>query len=84
MFLHEITCKIKKLDQFITEELITTLLFDGYPSSHPISKPINTAYEIEEYFDVIESSKTAAILRMYEKEIPIATLYDAFTVNSLI
>lgn len=56
-------------------------MLDGFPSSHPISKPIENPYEIEEYFDFIESSKTAALLRMVEKEMTVLDLYNAFTVR---
>lgn len=52
---------------------------DGYPSSHPIYKPISNPYEIEEYFDDIESSKGAAILRMVEEELNYAKMVDALT-----
>jgi glutamyl aminopeptidase len=65
--------------EFITEELIPTLILDGYPSSHPIIKPINNAYEIEEFYDEIESSKAAAILRWVETEKTVANFYAAIT-----
>jgi len=67
------------LPQFITEELIYALYDDGYPSSHPIYKPISNPYEIEEYFDDIESSKGAAILRMVEEELNYADMVKALT-----
>jgi hypothetical protein len=66
----------------LTEELIPTIILDGYPSSHPIIKPINNAYEIEEFYDEIESSKAAAILRWVENEKTVPAFYQAFTVKA--
>jgi aminopeptidase N len=57
------------------------LVDDAYPSSHPIYKNINNPYEIEEYFDEVESSKAAAIFKMVEEEKNIAEMYDAITVR---
>lgn len=59
---------IIKYEQFITDELIDVLIEDGYPSSHPVVKQVNSPYEIEEYFDRVERSKVAAVLRMIEDE----------------
>ncbi|CAF1012394.1 unnamed protein product, partial [Brachionus calyciflorus] len=67
------------LEQFITEELIYVLVNDAYPSSHPVYKPITNPYEIEEYFDDIESTKGAAILRMVEEELNFAKMEEALT-----
>jgi hypothetical protein len=69
-----------KLGQFITEELIYALVDDAYPSTHPIYKPINNPYEIDEYFDEVEKTAAAAIFRMVEEEKNIAEMYDAITV----
>lgn len=57
------------------------LVTDGYPSSHPVYKPVKSPYEIEEYFDDIEKSKTAAILRMVEEETSWFQIRQAFTVR---
>jgi aminopeptidase N len=55
-------------------------LYDkGYPSSHPIFKNVSSPYEIEEYFDSIESSKAASIFRMLENEVNEAQMFDAIT-----
>ena len=59
---------IQKIEQFITEELIDVLVEDSYPSSHPVLKPTNSPYEIEEYFDRVERSKVVGVLRMIEAE----------------
>lgn len=56
-------------DQFTTEELIPILISDGYPSSHPVIKPIFDIYDIYALYDDVETSKVAAILRMVENEI---------------
>jgi aminopeptidase N len=61
---------------------VPTLILDGYPSSHPIIKPIINAYDIEEFFDEIESSKSAAILRWVETEFNLLKMYQAITVNT--
>ncbi len=52
----------------------------AYPSTHPIYKPINNPYEIDEYFDEVEKSAAAAIFRMVEEEKNIAQMYEALTV----
>ncbi|CAF0970213.1 unnamed protein product [Brachionus calyciflorus] len=67
----------KIYDQFITEELIRVLVDDAFPSSHPVIKNINTPFEIEEYFDSVERSKTAAIFRMMEEETSKETFLNA-------
>ena len=41
----------------------------AYPSSHPVIKDIRNPYEINEYFDSIETSKATAVLRMIEGEL---------------
>ena len=64
----------------MVNEVIETIISDGYPSSHPIQKPINNPYEIEEYFDNIETSKTAAVLRMLEDEFNWAKMEGALVV----
>lgn len=71
------------MEQFITEELVDTILQDGYPSSHPIQKPITNPYEIEEYFDSIETTKTASILRMIENEFSVYQMFLAINVHEL-
>jgi aminopeptidase N len=53
---------------------------DGYPSSHPIYKELDDPYEIEQYFDNIERSKAAAILRMIEIEQGEADFIDALKI----
>ena len=60
--------------------MIETLLQDGFPSTHPISKPIDNPYEIEEYYDLVETAKTASILRMVEGEFPVSQIFNAMTV----
>ena len=58
------------------------MVYDGYPSSHPVEKPnIETPYELEAYFDIIESSKAAAIIRMVEYEQPGQVIVDAMIVS---
>jgi hypothetical protein len=37
---------------------------DSMSSSHPIYKSLTTATQIDEYFDIIETTKGTAILRM--------------------
>lgn len=64
----------------MVNEVIETIISDGYPSSHPIQKPVNNPYEIEEYFDNIETSKTAAVLRMLEDEFNWFTMENAIVV----
>jgi glutamyl aminopeptidase len=49
--------------------------------SHPVIKPISNPYEIEEYFDRIETSKVAAVLRMIEEEIGQEKLLEALIVS---
>ena len=53
----------------------------AYPSTHPIYKPIKNPYEIEEYYDEVEKTAAAAILRMVEEEKNIAEMFNALTVN---
>lgn len=72
-----------KLDQFITEEMVPTLIDDGFPSSHPIFKNITNPYEIDEYFDDIESSKAAAIVRWVENIVGTAQIDKAIIVSSI-
>lgn len=69
------------MQQFITEELVNVLIDDGYPSSHPVSKPLDDPYEIEQYFDNIERSKGAAILRMAVNEIGEKKFLEALKVR---
>jgi aminopeptidase N len=52
--------------------------------SHPVIKPISNPYEIEEYFDRIETSKVAAVLRMIEEEVGEDKLLEALRVNTYI
>ena len=61
--------------------MITTLIDDGYPSSHPINKTLDDPYEIEQYFDSVERTKAAAILRMIENEVGDAEFIDAIIVR---
>ena len=58
-----------------------TLIDDGYPSSHPINKSLDDPYEIEQYFDTVERTKAAAILRMIEYENGDAAFVQAIIVN---
>jgi aminopeptidase N len=61
--------------------LITTLIDDGYPSSHPINKTLDDPYEIEQYFDSVERTKAAAVLRMIEYEVGDAEFINAIIVR---
>ena len=61
--------------------MITTLIDDGYPSSHPINKTLDDPYEIEQYFDSVERTKAAAVLRMIENEVSDAVFIDAIIVR---
>jgi aminopeptidase N len=61
--------------------LITTLIDDGYPSSHPVNKTLDDPYEIEQYFDYVERTKAAAILRMIEYEVGDAAFINAIIVR---
>jgi len=61
--------------------LITTLIDDGYPSSHPVNKTLDDPYEIEQYFDYVERTKAAAILRMIENEVGDAAFINAIIVR---
>ena len=53
----------------------------GYPCSPPVSKPVNSPYEIEQLFDDVERSKGAAILRMMELEVGEAVFFKAVQVK---
>ncbi len=61
--------------------MITTLIDDGYPSSHPVNKTLDDPYEIEQYFDYVERTKAAAILRMIEYEVGDAEFINAIIVR---
>lgn len=61
--------------------MITTLIDDGYPSSHPINKTLDDPYEIEQYFDSVERTKAAAVLRMIEYEVGDAEFINAIIVR---
>ena len=61
--------------------MITTLIDDGYPSSHPVNKTLDDPYEIEQYFDYVERTKAAAILRMIEYEVGDAEFLNAIIVR---
>ncbi len=61
--------------------MITTLIDDGYPSSHPVNKTLDDPYEIEQYFDYVERTKAAAILRMIEYEVGDAAFINAIIVR---
>ncbi|UJR37678.1 hypothetical protein I4U23_030373 [Adineta vaga] len=51
-------------NQFSVGELLPAMFDDGMSTSHPIIKSVNTAAEIDELFDTIETTKATAILRM--------------------
>ena len=55
---------------------------DAYPSSHPVVKPINYFYDIEQLFDDVGSSKVAAVLRMIEYEIDELQMWNSLAVVS--
>jgi aminopeptidase N len=61
-------------------KIIKILNIKGYPSSHPVIKPINNVYDIEEAFDSVETAKVAAILRMIEYEIGEQIMWNAIGV----
>ncbi len=61
--------------------MITTLIDDGYPSSHPVNKTLDDPYEIEQYFDYVERTKAAAILRMIENEVGDTAFINAIIVR---
>ncbi len=61
-------------------KIIKILNIKGYPSSHPVIKPINNVYDIEEAFDSVETAKVAAILRMVEYEIGEQIMWNAIGV----
>lgn len=63
--------------------MIYALVDDGYPSSHPVFKNLSSPYEIEEYFDDVESTKAAAIFRMAEEEKSWSEMESALTVRKL-
>ncbi len=65
----------------MTEELVRVLIDDGYPSSHPISKEVTTPYELEAFFDDIETAKAAAIIKMVEYEEPGQKIIQALIVR---
>lgn len=62
--------------------MVETIIQDGYPSTHPIYKNINNPYEVEEYFDSVETTKTASILRMLENEFTYSQMRIALNVKS--
>jgi aminopeptidase N len=55
----------------------------AYPSSHPVEKNVSSPYEIEEYFDEVESTKAAAIIRMAEEFKDEGLVLNAITVNHI-
>ena len=62
--------------------MIYVLFEDAYPSSHPVIKPsIDGPYAIEAYFDIVERSKAAAVLRMVEYELPGGAMRAALVVS---
>jgi hypothetical protein len=48
-----------------------------------VYKPVNSPFEIEEYFDKIESIKAMSILRMIENEISKEKMFESILVNYL-
>jgi aminopeptidase N len=61
-------------------KIILILIIKGYPSSHPVIKPINNVYDIEEAFDSVETAKVASILRMVEYEIGDENMWNSIGV----
>ena len=57
------------------------LIIKGYPSSHPVVKPIYYLSDIEQAFDGVETAKVAAILRMVEYEIGEQRMWNSIGVN---
>ncbi|CAF1347913.1 unnamed protein product [Adineta steineri] len=51
-------------DQFAVTELQSVMFDDSMSTSHPILKSVNSATEIDELYDSIETTKATAILRM--------------------
>lgn len=51
-------------DQFSVGELLSTMFDDSMSTSHPIIKSVNSAAQIDELFDSIETTKVTAVLRM--------------------
>ena len=62
--------------------MIQVLFEDAYPSSHPVIKPnIDSPFAIEAYYDIVETSKATAILRMAEYELPGGAMRNAINVS---
>jgi aminopeptidase N len=56
--------------RFLITQVIKLYSFHiAYPSSHPVIKNVETPEEIDQLFDVVETSKGAAVFRMMEYEI---------------
>ena len=72
------------LDNLLWNKHYKYVVKKGYPSTHPIYKPIKNPYEIEGYYDEVEKTAAAAILRMVEEEKNIAEMYDALTVKTFV
>lgn len=63
--------------------MIYVLFEDAYPSSHPVIKPfIDGPFAIEAYYDIVETSKATAILRMAEYELPGGAMRAAIDVST--
>lgn len=82
MYLHINTLTFK-FSHFVPTEGIETILLDGFPSSHPVQKPIYNPYEVEEYYDLVERSKTAAIIRMLQSDFNAFEIKRAMAVINL-
>lgn len=61
--------------------ILNSKIISGYPSSHPVVKPIYQFYDIEQLFDSVETTKVASILRMIEYEIGESFMWNAIGVN---
>ena len=68
------------------EILFKNILFNknhnkkGYLSAHPVDKPFYKSSDYYAYFDYVESSKAAAILRMVDAEIDQGLMLKAMKV----
>lgn len=57
---------------------------DAMSTSHPIVKSVNSATQIDELFDSIETTKATAILRMAEYYMEQTTGIKNNTLNTLV
>ncbi len=60
------------------------MLQDSMSTSHPIYKSLTTATQIDEYYDIIETTKGTAILRMADYHIAQATGIKNQTLSNLV